>query len=739
MATARRAMVPGVAAAAAAAAPLVVGAGTAHAAGFEVQNTDDSGPGSLRQAIADANGTAGPDEITFAPGVSGTISLALGQLTVTDSLTITGPGSSVLAISGGGANRLFYLYDTSKVADVVITGLTLTGGQVAGGGGGAAIRSKGENLTVRDCVITGNTSSVAGGAISMTAGASRPGGALLVERSTLDGNTSTGNSNGGGAIFGKNITSVTLHDVTLSGNTAVSDGGGAYLYDAGPVTVTASRITGNRTSADGGGLSVPAPAGGSPLTVTDSVISGNSARSDGGGLYVFRNGGAVSVLRTTIAGNTAGNRGGGMAVIQLRNPVTVERSTISGNTAGNGGGIGMYSMSSSLAVVGSTLANNTATSDGGAIGVLYEGASILVQASTVAGNHAAGVGGGVRMPSGRLDLQLSIIGDNTVGDPAVGADLDLGSQVTAAAFWSLLETGDVPGFNNVTGVDPRLGPLQDNGGPTFTMLPAPDSPAVGSSDPTADPGTDQRGLPRPAGGAPDIGAVERQDALIADAYSAVGGATLAVAAPALLGNDAFEGAAGAQVVAAPSHGTVTVAVDGSFVYTPVAGFVGTDTFTYRLVDPASPAPAVDPGTYTGASATVTITVAAPDLAPVARPDAISSIAGSTSFVPVLANDTDPEGRPLTVVAVSTPSKGTATITDGLVRYRASPGATGTDSFTYTVSDGVNTATATVTVTITHATIPSTGRDTTVLSGLAAGLVAAGGALVAAGRRRRPAR
>jgi len=76
---------------------------------FSVTNTNDTGVGSLRTAVADANANPGSDTIEFSPSLSGTITLAFSQLNIADDLTIIGPGSSNLIISGNTANRIFEL------------------------------------------------------------------------------------------------------------------------------------------------------------------------------------------------------------------------------------------------------------------------------------------------------------------------------------------------------------------------------------------------------------------------------------------------------------------------------------------------------------------------------------------------------------------------------------------------------------------------------------------------------
>src|SRR5262249_47440078 len=127
---------------------------------FTVTNLNDAGPGSLRQALADAD-APGADTIVFQPGLSGTITLSR-QLFVNDSVTITGPGAGVLTISGNNHSRIFQIDNgTNASIDVTISGLTLTQGN-SGVLDGGAISVANEALTLRGVVITGNT---AGGVV----------------------------------------------------------------------------------------------------------------------------------------------------------------------------------------------------------------------------------------------------------------------------------------------------------------------------------------------------------------------------------------------------------------------------------------------------------------------------------------------------------------------------------------------------------------------------------------------
>ncbi len=182
----------------------------------------------------------------------------------------------------------------------------------------------------------------------------------------------------------------------------------------------------------------------------------------------------------------------------------------------------------------------------------------------------------------------------------------------------------------------------------------------------------------------------------ADAWSTTSGATLDVASPGVLANDAGHNGQPltAVLVTGPAGGTLTLQPDGAFTYAPAAGFSGTDGFTY----------AADDGLARGTETQVTLTVTPPPRPPVAADDAVTVTAGTTAAVAapgVLANDTDPDGRPLTAALVASPGQGTlALAADGSFSYTPAAGFTGADAFSYRAEDGLlASAPATVSITV----------------------------------------
>ncbi len=254
---------------------------------FTVTNTNDSGSGSLRQAVLDANNTSGFQNIVFNStfNTAKTITLTSGELKIIDGVSITGPGANLLTINGNNAGRVFNVNSGSAVT---ISGVGITGGQASTGGG-------------------------------ILFGANRPPLTLVDVR--VFNNSAT---NQGGGIWAGDSSNFTITRSTISGNTAGSSGGGFYAQ-ASSSTITDSSIVNNTcTFGSGGGFFSYAG-----LIVTNSTISGNSAAGLGGGIAT----GGVSVRNSTITNNKANSGGGGVARTFGNGSIAIDSSIVSGNTA----------------------------------------------------------------------------------------------------------------------------------------------------------------------------------------------------------------------------------------------------------------------------------------------------------------------------------------------------------------------------------------------------------------------
>ncbi|MFY9824167.1 MAG: IPTL-CTERM sorting domain-containing protein, partial [Thermoanaerobaculia bacterium] len=415
---------------------------------FTVTNLNDSGAGSLRQAIADAQSAAGPDVITFQPGLTGTITLTTGHLRVSDSVSIQGPGQAVVAVNANHASRVFYLYSNfllSTPSNITISGLTLTGGlQLLGG-----------------CIFDSKHN-------------------LVLDHVTVDANTAT--SKGGGLFLEGHGNSLTIMNSVFSGNTAGNAGGAMLLYSSGQ-----------------------------PILIQDSVISGNqSTGGTGGGISLYKPDADMTIERSTISGNTASGAGGGLFVYNPQTAgVALRQSTISGNSASQGGGAYFYNLSGPLVIENSTVSGNQVTGNGGGL-FFYHGppAGSGLHSSTIASNTAGGNGGGIYLYTGSLPLENTIVAGNTAG---TDDDISNGKGGNFVLDHDLVQDTGGASFTdnggNIFNQSPQLSALGNHGGPTQTMLPAATSPVIDAGSATS-PAVDQRGVARPAGAGFDIGAVE---------------------------------------------------------------------------------------------------------------------------------------------------------------------------------------------------------------------------------------
>lgn len=345
--------------------------------------------------------------------------------------------------------------------------------------------------------LTGTTVTVGGA--DLHGGGIYNEGTLTVSGSTFS-ESYAANGNGG-AIYNEGM--LTVSGSTFSLNSSETDdsdvyGDGGAIYTSDTATITGSTFTSNEAQGLGGAIY----ADGGTVAIGNSTISGNTARS-GGGAYLYRVDAAFDIVNTTVSGNTAG--------------------------AGAGGGIAFDDVPGGLTIRHSTIAGNSATVAGGNLAVLGPAAA------------------------GGLFLRHTLVADGTApGSPDLADTFDV--------QFSLIETPGtatiVNPVGNVTGVDPQLGALANNGGPTQTRLPGAASPAVNACNVAfaPPPTTDQRGLPRVADGRIDIGSVERTPVAPTIAYDPTPGTAVGFTGVTTIGTTGS-----GTIVATPSGGSGTAA------------------------------------------------------------------------------------------------------------------------------------------------------------------------------------
>jgi len=439
---------------------------------------DDGSEGTLRYEL---NNAAEDDTIHIT--ATGTIYLTSGRLVVNNSVTITGPGQEQLTVDAQQASPVFYIAPGTEVS---ISGLTIANGlwephRYHSKGGGIYLDQS--TLTLSDCMLTNNQASL--------------GGAIYIDRGEL-----------------------TLTDCTLSDNTAFG-----HFDPSGPNNEEDYEPTKGR----GGAIYVETTWGDTPaaVTVERCTLSRNMASGYAG---------------------VSGAYGGGifaMAVAPAQATVTVADSTLVENVAWGsdsaaGGAIAIgwvteYDDDQSTAHVtirNSTLSDNSAVGDeyGGVGGAIFNFKGLLtVDNSTLAGNFDnyadvfPGVtefaGGAIHTALGPLKIRNTILANGPPGLNLFSMSLDEETLVEDLGY--NLCTDDCSGLlvsttNLLDIVDPMLGPLADNGGPTLTHTLLAGSPAIDAAAPTDSIGDpvefDQRGVVRPQGIANDIGAVEVEQA-----------------------------------------------------------------------------------------------------------------------------------------------------------------------------------------------------------------------------------
>jgi CSLREA domain-containing protein len=511
------------------------------AAGPVVNSLADPGDGTcddaectLREAVGSAASGA---TITFS--VTGAITLT-DEIIVDQDLTIDGPGAGLLTVqrSSAAGTPQFRFATINTGRTVVITEVTVKGFDVRNRVAtptdwlGGAVLNRG-TLTVSHSVLTQNRAQ-AGGAIAGF------GGSLTINHSTITDNAGIG-AGGGISSFRGNVT---INHTTVSDNSAVFDGGGIHAIEGDVAVVDHSAILNNVCGLSGCGLYLHQ----GQASINHTTVSHNLGGSDGGGIFV----GCCSVTLTNVTvSNNRSTRGGGLRVLGQVLAMTIERSTFADNQATVSGG-GIDSESSFLDLIQSRLSGNSAGKEGGGVYLNNEFHYEADFINTTISGNTAGKGGGVyafgsNAPWLRF-AHTTVTGNTASAGAAVYLDgsftnsflVQMRNTIVAGATNDLClgpvhpASGPPPtGFTmsdqghnidsgiscNFTAVsksstDPLLGPLADNGGPTWTHALLPGSPALDAADCLDNVGAtitvDQRGITRPQGGACDIGAVERE-------------------------------------------------------------------------------------------------------------------------------------------------------------------------------------------------------------------------------------
>ena len=436
---------------------------------FTVSNLNDSGPGSLRQAIADANANPGADTITFT--TTGTI-YPSSQLTISDDLDIVGPGAASLTLNPLFKSRIFYLDDgsTASTIDVGIHGITMRYGFANNGG---AIYNNGESLTLDNSQII-YSSALTGAGIynnsgtidiysshidynrgSFGGGIYNLGDININANSSISHNFSSTGGGGGIVTFGGTIT---LNGGTISYNRAIAEGGGILSYRRGAITLNSGNISNNTAGDSGGGIS---SWGWGLVKVKGGHIDGNRVIGNhyqyGGGIHMW--GGSVEISGGSISHNIVNNYGGGISLEQggtltitgghidynrsygsggglflsKSSNATIARGSISHNRAQWGGGIlnngrlginggaidsniaaigGGISNTGSLIIDNGLISNNTAPHANGGGGGVYNTGTLAANGGTISGNTVTNHGGGI-WSRGPLSVDGATISNNT--------------------------------------------------------------------------------------------------------------------------------------------------------------------------------------------------------------------------------------------------------------------------------------------------------------------------------------
>jgi hypothetical protein len=402
--------------------------GNRPATTITVTNANDSGPGSLRQALADAQDG---DTINFDPSVN-TVTLTTAELAIDKSVTLSGAPQMVTVVRA--SQTEFRIFHVMPGHSVEINGLNISGGHITGGNGGGILNDN-STLTIAHCTVNGN--------VIVSASASNFGGGIHNSGTMTLNQVIVNNNNApppaipsGGGI--SNTGTVIITAGTVQGNNGFFSGGG--IYNTGVLSITGSTILNNQ-------LGNPGHFGGSgggivnygTMTVQDSTITGNTALGgdlqggDGGGISGDNN----TITNSTITGNSA-HHGGGIA-----GGGNIAHTTFSTNSASIAGGA-LY-LTSSL-----ELGNTILEAGASGVNIFNNGGSLITHGYNVCSDNGSGF--------------LNGPGDQINTDPMLGPLQNNGGLTLTQAL--------LPGSPAIDAGDPNFTPPPDydQRGPGFVRV-----------------------------------------------------------------------------------------------------------------------------------------------------------------------------------------------------------------------------------------------------------------------------